>query len=371
MPVEAHPSDIEALIETLMASGGYANRNDLLRAALGGLVARLDSASAERRLSEVLEGIGDAFYALDRTWRYTMINRAAEAYYGRARETMLGRSIWELFPWSEGTELRARYEQAMERREAMAFETSSVGVPGRSLEVRIFPLDDGLGVSFRDWTERRRAEVALRESEARLRLAVGAGRLAIWEFDVVAGALKPSPELNEILGYGRDAVLDLEEVRSRYGPGDRERLNRIGLEAIARGERYVQVEFRFHRPDGAWVWLLLRAEVVLGAAGLPDRMVGVVLDVTERRQAEEALRESETRLGIATAAANVGIWDWDLATNRFIYSDRAKEIHGFPLDAEVTLDMVRAATHPEDLPQTSALAQRSLDPNIGEKEPTS
>jgi PAS domain S-box-containing protein len=85
--------------------------------------------------------------------------------------------------------------------------------------------------------------------------------------------------------------------------------------------------------------------------------------------AAAALAASEARLELATSAAALGIWDWDLQTNKFIYSVKAREICGFADHGEVTYDMVRAATHPEDLPHTSAQAQRAIDPAIRSREP--
>jgi two-component sensor histidine kinase len=76
----------------------------------------------------------------------------------------------------------------------------------------------------------------------------------------------------------------------------------------------------------------------------------------------------EERLRIACRAASIGVWQWDLLTNEMIYSSLAREICGFPDTGPVTLEMVQAATHPEDLPTTRAQAARSLDPAIRAKE---
>ncbi|HEY0115427.1 MAG TPA: PAS domain S-box protein, partial [Allosphingosinicella sp.] len=78
---------------------------------------------------------------------------------------------------------------------------------------------------------------------------------------------------------------------------------------------------------------------------------------------------AETRLRLALAAADLGIWDWDLVTGRMVYSERAKAICGFAPDGDVTFEMVRDVTHPDDYPFTSAQSQRAFDPAIRDRSP--
>jgi PAS domain S-box-containing protein len=137
-------------------------------AAMQKVVASSIETSVDARLSVILEGIGDAFYALDRHWRFTYINRAAEAFYRMPRESMLGQVIWDVFPWSDGTDLRARYERVFLSGVAESFDGNAVSSPDRYVEFHVFPYNGGVAVSFRDWTERRRAEEELRETQARL-----------------------------------------------------------------------------------------------------------------------------------------------------------------------------------------------------------
>jgi PAS domain S-box-containing protein len=92
-------------------------------------------------------------------------------------------------------------------------------------------------------------------------------------------------------------------------------------------------------------------------------------DITEERRQADALRDRETRLEIAAEAANIGIWDWDLRTNAFVYSERARAICGFTPDQVVTFADVSAVTHPEDLPFTRAQSLRAMDPNVRDVAP--
>ena len=166
-PALAAPDDLEQLTGDLVASISSIPRGTLDGALQQALAHSID-AKVRAQLAVVLEGIGDAFYSLDAEWRFTYINRAAETYFGVPRQAMLHRMIWDVFPASAGTALRRRYEEVFASGQPLSFESESVGRQGRYLEFHVFPYNGGIGVSFRDWTERRQAEEELRASEARL-----------------------------------------------------------------------------------------------------------------------------------------------------------------------------------------------------------
>lgn len=127
-------------------------------------------------------------------------------------------------------------------------------------------------------------------ADTRLRLAMDAGRMAVWDVDMVTGAIICSPELNRLLGFPANAAPTIDEIREGYRPGDGNRLRQAGYAALARGEHYFEVEFCYERRnDGALRWLQLRAEI-LAEDGRMASVLGVLLDVTDRREAEERLR---------------------------------------------------------------------------------
>ena len=138
----------------------------------------------------------------------------------------------------------------------------------------------------------REDEVAdeLAESNARLRLAMDAGRMAVWDVDVVTGRLTASPELNRLLDFPEDHQPTMDEVRERYRPGPGTSVRQAGFQALARGERYFEVEFRYLWRDGSERWMQLRCEIIRTEGGMPRQVLGVLLDVTEQKQAEERLK---------------------------------------------------------------------------------
>jgi len=112
---------------------------------------------AEERARTILESITDAFYALDREWRFTYVNRLAVEYLRRPRESLLGQSVWELYPALRGTSLEQNYLHAMTAQVPVDFEWHST-MADVWMDVRVYPSADGLSVYFHDITAQKRAE---------------------------------------------------------------------------------------------------------------------------------------------------------------------------------------------------------------------
>jgi len=143
--------------------------------------------------------------------------------------------------------------------------------------------------------ERRRAEETLRESEQRLKIALSTGRLGSWQLDLRTLELDASPAVKANFGRPQDAHLSREDVLAAIHPEDRARVRAAAAEAIAaRGDYHA--EYRVRWPDGDTRWLISRGRALYDEAGAPLRMVGVTVDITERRQAEEEREELLRRL---------------------------------------------------------------------------
>jgi PAS domain S-box-containing protein len=129
--------------------------------------------------------------------------------------------------------------------------------------------------------------------QARLKLALKAADIGLWDWDVVSGAIHYSPEWKRQLGYEPDELAnELGEWEARLHPEDRERmLAQVGA-YLKQPQPDYEAEFRLRHRDGTYRWILARAELLLDAAGKPVRMLGCHLDITARKRAQVALEEA-------------------------------------------------------------------------------
>lgn len=207
-----------------------------------------------------------------------------------------------------------------------------------------------LGVAI-DSTARRRGEASVRDNEARLRLAMNVGGLATWEFDLATQVGTWSPEAATMHGLPPDRLtMSAEAWADLRHPEDRASASAAFRSAVAAGHDF-SFEYRIIRPDnGALRWTAVQATVVAESGGWPSRVVGVVQDITERRNSEAELRESEERFRTFAEYAPHAIYIVDAVARRLEYLSPAFErIWGEPR-ATVMNDLSRWADflHPQD-----------------------
>ncbi len=209
---------------------------------------------------------------------------------------------------------------------------------------------------LRDVTARRHAEALLRESEERLALAVAGAREGVWDLNLLTGHVLFSPRWKQMLGYDDDEIEPhIGEFQRLLHPDDRRRADEA-QSSVASGESTFEAEFRLRHKDGHYVHVLSRGYPVRrGPSGPVVRIVGTHLDLTERKLAEAALRESEERLRLAFAGAQEGVWDWNLETGAVLYSPRWIDMLGYEAhEIEPHVGAWERLIHPDDV----QLAQR-------------
>jgi PAS domain S-box-containing protein len=247
---------------------------------------------ARGRSETILESITDDFVAVDREWRYTYINdralRSTQEWLGWpiSREELLGRSLWEVFPETVGTVPYVKYHQAVREGRSVEFETY-FAAKDRWFETHVYPSESGLSIYFRTITERKRAEEQL-AYYARVVETMEDGVIATDDEFVVSAWNRGAQRLygwtaKEALGrHVRDVVqtsLSDEELEARFRD-------------VAEGGR-ARTELLAYRKDGATVWIEAITVAIRDNDGEITGYLGIHRDITERKQAEESLREAK------------------------------------------------------------------------------
>lgn len=144
--------------------------------------------------------------------------------------------------------------------------------------------------TLQDITDDVRLEQALEDERARLKLALAASDLAIWELHPRTNTIVTSPELNRLYGFPEDSHPTVADFGALYAPGEAARVQAEAAASLARGETSIRFESKHQWPDGTVKWIGVRAQVTLDPKDkAPTRVIGVAMDVTERRLAEERM----------------------------------------------------------------------------------
>jgi PAS domain S-box-containing protein len=224
--------------------------------------------------------------------------------------------------------------------------------------------------STTDVTDRKRAEDALRESRERYARVVSASEEAFWDWNAVADELYLSPRFLEMFGLPSDTTFARRADMFKALPisdVDREALQRAAAEHFAGKTARMEIEIRAS-VRGAEKWVHFIGRATHDSERQLVRWNGTLRDVTARKRAEQALRESQERYELAMAASESGYWDWHLPTNQYFLSSRALEMGGYDPDAGISRDEFRARInmHPEDFARWEA-AREALFAGTGER----
>ena len=328
-------------------------------------VARRDTEAQLRNLAEVMDHAHEPLIVREpggviRTW-----NHGAEALYGWTAADALGRRTHEMLR-TEGvpvTELDAQLTQTGRwegelvhiTRDGRRVTVESRQTASRTPDGRVFILE-----SSRDITERKRAEAEVRENEARFRAAFDEGAVPMVLASLDMKLLKGNAAYCRMLGFGESELIGRSFMEFTH-PDDLG-VNRAGVERLASGETSTfRMEKRYIRKDGTVIWVDLSTASVRDDQGRPTYLVTHVQDITDRKEAADALRKSRERLQSVLDNSLDCIYRFDLHSDSYEYiSPSAEKLVEYSSEElrELTGGTALAMVHPDDQPALRAAIER-------------
>jgi PAS domain S-box-containing protein len=208
---------------------------------------------------------------------------------------------------------------------------------------------------------RQRIEAALSESEERFQAIFAQAAVGIAQIGLDKEWLLVNNRFCQMLGYS-EAELRRKTLNDITHPDDNEESS-AGRRQLLAGEIFSHtMEKRYIRQDGSVFWGRLNRSLVRDHDNRPKYFVSVVEDITEKIQAERALRDSQQRLTLAQNAAQLGVWDCDLSTNITVISEEYAKLHGLGPDrAVLTHEEWLEMLHPDDRERVQVLLRESLE----------
>ncbi len=286
----------------------------------------------------------------------TYFNQRWLDFTGRSIEAELGNG------WAEGVypddlqRCLSTYERAFDRREEFKMEYRLRRYDGEyrwifDIGVPRFNQDGsfaGYIGSCVDTTDQKQAAEVVRKSEERFRLAAHAGKMFAYEWDAATDLLMRSGECAHVLGVDETADVTGQQVLAKIHPEDVETV-KIVLTALTPEKPELRITYRMIHPDRGTIWVERLSRAFFDAAGKLTGIKGMIVDVTERKQVEAALRESEERMRLAVEAGRMYAYEWDVASDVIIRTGPFANILGLKDPAGiVTCKQMLTTVHPDD-----------------------
>jgi PAS domain S-box-containing protein len=314
---------------------------------------------SEENFRQLFEAESDAILLIENeTGRILQANKAACTLYGYTHEELLSKKNFELSAEPEETRKVTRHTpldanqvitiplRYHRKKDGTVF---PVEITGR------FFLHQGRPVhiaAIRDITERKQAEEALKAAEERFRTLIEYSSDEISILSIDGDLIYESPTVSPTLGY-RHGEFQGRSILQLVHPDDLERVQNQFAALVQDPNKQARDQFRLRHRDGSWRWV-----EAVGTNLLAEPSVGGIVinyhDITERKQAEEKLIQSENRYRMATHATEDVIWEWDPHTNEVEWSENAAQVFGYePGEIERDEAWWDERIHPEDRPRVN------------------
>ncbi|HEX8378637.1 MAG TPA: PAS domain S-box protein [Pedobacter sp.] len=254
---------------------------------------RLSQEQAQRIIT-VVESIRDGFMTLDRNWVVTYWNCEAERMLQMPREKILHKNVWDVYADAIPLKFYTEYHRAVQENIPVHFEEY---LPQADVwfDVTAYPSVDGLSVYFRDITERKRAEVIIKDAKERYDILNRATNDIIWDWNLTTNEIEWNAALKQTLGFEPEKSKNGDWWLENIHVDDRERVAKKIHNVIKESGSWSD-EYRFRCANGGYKFFLERGYLIHNDEGVAVRMIGSMQDITELKKKQDEVGERNKKI---------------------------------------------------------------------------
>lgn len=322
--------------------------------------------------ANVLAHVSDAIIAIDNEHRIVYLNKRAEQLYNVEADEFIGRRLQEVYEYRWLNEKDKYFAQdALLKKGWWQGENIHIKRNGEEIYVELsisFLKNNsgekvGLLAVIRNITKRKQTEEKLRQSEELFRLLVQNAPVGIFQTNTQGDCIFVNPRWLEVTGISREKAL-AKGWASALHPDDREQVFAEWYKAVREGREF-EMEYRFQTPENKVTWVFGSAIAIRDRFGTVTGYLGTLTDITERKQIEEKLRNTEALLQEAQRVAKMGSWSWDLTTGEKWWSQEFYRFTNLNQDSPTSdIEAINQFVHPADRERVNQISKTAIQQGI-------
>ncbi len=333
---------------------------------------RLTDSQQLRMHEKILEQSRSMLIITNREREITWVNEAFCQITGYTAEEVKGQIPGKLLQGINSDQAIIRsFRRALDENSIFQCELLNYKKDGTPFwaEIKCQPLFDehgkveGFFAIEEDITERKRTEELLEEHKLRLEMAIESSGAALWDWDIASNKVYYSPTWKKILGYLDEEIrFNLSEWEDRIHPEDKDKTLQCLHQYLDGKVPAYEAEVRLRHKDGHYLSFLDRGRIThYNNDGSPARMIGIGFNISELKETQQKLKESESRWNAALEGSEFGAWEWDFENNTLYFSPKLKELYGYkPEELNPTPEFWIGTCHPDDLEESKTALYEHL-----------